>query len=76
MLSGTFSVGTGDSFDPARLVDIPRDGFSLVPGRLQHFSVCKGDTDIVIYGTGPRLNHWIPDSGVGARAGVAHPHAR
>ncbi len=32
VLSGTFRVGTGDTFDPARLVDIPRNGFSLVPG--------------------------------------------
>jgi hypothetical protein len=76
VLSGAFSVGTGNTFDSARLVDIPFDGFGLVPGRMNHFALCRGETDIVVYGVGPRLNNWIPAAGVGARAGNAKPPTR
>jgi hypothetical protein len=69
VLSGAFSVGAGDSWDTAKLVDIPFNGFGLVPGRMNHFSLCKGETDILIYGVGPRLNHWIPAAGADAGAG-------
>jgi hypothetical protein len=66
VLQGTFAVGIGDIFDPSRARDIPTDGYGLVPARTHHFAVCKGETDILVYGTGPRLNNWLPapsDSG-------------
>ena len=69
VLSGAFSVGTGDTFESAKLVDIPLGGFGLVPGRMHHFALCKGETDIVVYGVGPRLNNWIPAAGAGAGTG-------
>ena len=42
VLQGTFSVGTGDRFDAGRTQDIPTGGYGLVPGRMNHFAVCKG----------------------------------
>jgi hypothetical protein len=27
---------------------------------MNHFAVCRGETDFVVYGIGQRLNHWIP----------------
>ena len=60
VLQGTFSVGTGDRFDTARMQDIPTGGYGFVPARMNHFAVCKGETDILVYGVGPRLNNWIP----------------
>jgi len=30
-----------------------------VPGRMNHFAVCRGETDFVVYGIGPRLNYWV-----------------
>ena len=62
VLQGIFSVGTGDRFDTARMQDIPTGGYGFVPGRMNHFAVCKGETDILVYGVGPRLNNWIPAS--------------
>ena len=58
VLKGTFSVGTGDRFDPGRTQDIPAGGYGLVPGRMNHFALCRGDTDFFVYGIGPRLNYW------------------
>jgi len=60
VLKGTFSVGTGDRFDPARTRDIPAGGYGLVPGRMNHFAMCRGETDFFVYGIGPRLNYWVP----------------
>lgn len=59
VLKGTFSVGIGDQFDARRAQDIPTGGYGLVPGRMHHFAVCKGETDIFVYGIGPRLNNWV-----------------
>ena len=59
VLQGAFSVGMGDTFEAPLLKDIPTGGYGLVPGRMNHFALCKGDTDILVYGTGPRLNNWI-----------------
>jgi hypothetical protein len=59
VLQGTFSVGTGDRFDVGRTQDIPTGGYGFVPGRMNHFAVCKGETDILVYGIGPRINNWV-----------------
>jgi len=59
VLRGAFSVGIGDTFELPLLKDIPTGGYGLVPGGMNHFALCKGDTDILVYGTGPRLNNWI-----------------
>ena len=69
VLQGIFSVGTGDRFDTARMQDIPTGGYGFVPGRMNHFAVCKGETDILVYGVGPRLNNWIPAS-IGGTVGT------
>jgi hypothetical protein len=53
VLSGTFAVGTGDQFDPAGLQDMPTGGYTFMPRRMHHFGLCKGETDVLIYGTGP-----------------------
>ena len=29
---------------------------------MNHFAVCRGETDFFVYGIGPRLNYWIPAS--------------
>ena len=59
VLQGAFSVGMGDNFEASLLKDIPTGGYGLVPGRMNHFALCKRDTDILVYGTGPRLNNRI-----------------
>ncbi len=59
VLEGTFSLGTGDRFDTGRMQDIPTGGYGFVPGRMNHFALCKGETDILVYGIGPRINNWI-----------------
>jgi hypothetical protein len=59
VLEGAFSLGTGDRFDTGRMQDIPAGGYGLVRGQVHHFALCKGKTDMLVYGIGPRLNNWI-----------------
>jgi uncharacterized membrane protein len=51
-LKGTFAVTSGDKFDLSSAQDIPTGGYGFMPARMHHFGVCKGDTDVLIYGSG------------------------
>jgi hypothetical protein len=42
--------------------DIPTGGYGFVPGNMNHSAACKGETDFLLYGIGPRLNNWLPAS--------------
>jgi quercetin dioxygenase-like cupin family protein len=59
VLRGAFAVAAGDVFDPARTKDIPPGGYGFVPAGLHHFAICKGETEMIMYGVGPRLNYWV-----------------
>jgi hypothetical protein len=53
VLKGTFAVGLGDKFDPSKASDLPTGGYGYMPARQHHFGVCKGETDVLVYGIGP-----------------------
>jgi len=53
LLKGEFGLGTGDKFDTTAMPDIPTGGYGFMPGRMHHFGLCKGETDILVYGIGP-----------------------
>ena len=76
VLKGTFSVGTGDQFDAGQTQDIPTGGYGFVPGRMNHFALCKGDTDILVYGIGPRLNNWVGATSADTLDSSAKPTAK
>jgi len=76
VLKGIFSLGAGDRFDTGRMQDIPTGGYGFVPGRMNHFALCKGETDILVYGIGPRLNNWVSASSAGTPSAGTKPVAR
>src|SRR5262245_30260472 len=53
VLGGTLGLGTGDTFDAASLRDTPSGAYIFMPRRMNHFALCKGETDLLVYGTGP-----------------------
>ena len=59
VLGGTFALGTGDKLDPAGLRDMPTGAYGFMPRRMHHFGMCKGETDLLVYGTGPFQINWI-----------------
>jgi hypothetical protein len=68
LLKGSVAVGTGDKFDPAAAKEIPTGGYGFMPAHMHHFAVCKGDTDILVYGSGPFKINWISAASAGAPA--------
>jgi len=72
VLSGTFAVGTGDKFDPSGLKDMPTGAYGFMPRRMHHFGLCKGDTDVLVYGTGPFQINFLK----APEAGKAKPSTR
>jgi hypothetical protein len=65
VLRGTFGVGPGDKFEAAGMQDIPAGAYGFMPRRMHHFGLCKGETDILVYGVGPFQINWVEAPGAG-----------
>lgn len=53
VLSGTFYLGHGDTFDEAALKVYPAGSYSSMPPKMRHFATAKEDTVIQIATIGP-----------------------
>jgi len=53
VLSGTFLIGEGESFDASKLEEMPAGSFVRMPKTMRHFAKFKGETVIQLHGTGP-----------------------
>lgn len=53
VLSGTFSMGMGDTFDPDATKPLGPGGFALMPARMHHFGWTKDGATIQLHGIGP-----------------------
>ena len=60
VLSGSFSMGTGDKFDPAKATQLSPGGFAVMPAEFRHFAF-TGDKETVIqlHGMGPWAINYI-----------------
>ena len=65
VLKGAFALGAGDKFDTAAMQDIPTGGYGFMPARMHHFGLCKGETEILVYGVGPFQINWVANSAAG-----------
>jgi quercetin dioxygenase-like cupin family protein len=60
IISGTWYVGYGDKFDPAKLKALPAGSFYTEPANVSHFSQIKEDGVVVqIVGTGPTATRFV-----------------
>ena len=59
VLSGTFSLGTGDAFDMKALHEMPAGSFGVMPAEMRHFAHTKGGATIQIHGTGPFVLNYV-----------------
>jgi quercetin dioxygenase-like cupin family protein len=65
IISGTWYVGYGDKFDPAKLKALPAGSFYTEPANVNHFSQIKEDGVVVqIVGSGPTATRFFaaPDA--------------
>ena len=60
IISGTWYVGYGDKFDPAKLKTLPAGSFYTEPANVNHFSQIKDDGVVVqIVGNGPTATRFF-----------------
>ena len=64
VLKGTFLVGTGETFDEAKLQTMNVGNFLTMPKEMRHFAICKGETIVQVHGTGPFKVNWVNPSEV------------
>jgi quercetin dioxygenase-like cupin family protein len=53
VLSGSFQVGMGETFDGGKLTTLPVGTFGMIPAGMRHFAQAKGATMLQLHGTGP-----------------------
>jgi len=53
VLSGTFMVGVGHSFDMASMKALGPGSFVFMPAGVHHYAMAKGETTVQITGPGP-----------------------
>ena len=53
VIEGTLAAGMGDAFDAAALHEFPAGSYVLLPKRMHHFAMGKGDTVVQVHGMGP-----------------------
>jgi hypothetical protein len=53
VLSGTWVMGLGESFDLSAAQEFPTGSYLIVPKTVPHFAVCKGETIVQGHGIGP-----------------------
>lgn len=60
VLSGTWYIGFGTTFDESKLIALPPGSFYIEPANVPHFVVTKGDGAVLqIGGTGPTRQLWV-----------------
>jgi len=53
VLSGTFNMGSGDSFDSSKTHAVNVGGMTIMPAKSNHFAWTAGETVVQLHGTGP-----------------------
>ena len=60
VISGTWYIGYGDSFDPSKLKALPPGSYHTEPANVSHFSVIKEEGVVVqITGIGPSATRFV-----------------
>jgi ketosteroid isomerase-like protein len=61
VLSGTFLIGMGETYDEAKMTELGTGGYVGLPGSMRHYATTKGPTTIQVHGMGPfALNYVNP----------------
>ncbi|MGH7542683.1 MAG: cupin domain-containing protein [Gemmatimonadota bacterium] len=53
VISGTFGIGMGETFDASALRDLGAGALIVIPREDPHFVLAKGETEIQVHGIGP-----------------------
>lgn len=62
VLSGTFRLGSGDTYDPAATTPLAAGSYTSLPPGTRHFAVTEGETVIQLTSVGPWIINYVnPD---------------
>ena len=53
VISGTFHLGTGATFDEAKGMEMPTGAFGFIGPHMQHYAWTTGETIVQVHGMGP-----------------------
>jgi uncharacterized RmlC-like cupin family protein len=53
VISGQFSIGMGDTFDPKSMKFMPQGSFTVLPATMHHYAMAKTACVVQIHGMGP-----------------------
>ena len=59
VLSGTVSLGMGDTFDAAAMQDLPAGGFATMPAEMHHYFMAKTAATVQVHGMGPFVVNYV-----------------
>jgi hypothetical protein len=59
VISGVFSVGTGDKFDAKAVHAMPAGSFTVMPAEMRHFATTRVPTVIQVHGNGPFTVNYV-----------------
>jgi hypothetical protein len=61
VISGTWVMGLGERYDLSAAKEFPAGSFLVVPKKVPHFALCKGETVVQGHGIGPFTTFVRPD---------------
>jgi hypothetical protein len=53
VISGTFHLGSGDTFDEAKGMEMPTGSFGFIGPHMNHYAWATGETVVQVHGQGP-----------------------
>ena len=61
VISGTFKVGMGDSFDASKMGAFPAGSFAYLDPSMHHYGMAAGETVVQVHGEAPfQINYVNP----------------
>jgi hypothetical protein len=62
VISGTFKVGMGDSFDPMTMIAFPAGSFAYLDPNMHHYAMAVGEVVVQVHGMAPfQINYVDPN---------------
>ena len=59
VLSGTFAVGMGETFDEKGLQDMTAGSYALMPAEMRHYAVARTPVVLQVHGVGPFVLNYV-----------------
>jgi hypothetical protein len=62
VLSGTFAMGMGDTFDEKAMKVLPPGGYAKLPAEMRHYALAKTAVTVQVHGMGPFVLKYVNEA--------------